>query len=55
MVKNAEILKEERELNNLQEKLKNIEILVKKQRKKIVLLKLLQRLELEDLKNVDLP
>lgn len=55
MVKNAEILKEERELNNLQEKLKNIEILVKKQRKKVVLLKLLQRLELEDLKNVDLP
>lgn len=54
MSKTAEILIEEQKLEELEQELKNIEILVKKQRKKVLFMRLLERLQLEELKNVDL-
>lgn len=54
MSKTAEILIEEQKLEELEQELKNIEILVKKQRKKVLFMRLLERLQLEEYKNVDL-
>ena len=47
MSKMAEILIEEQKLEELEQELKNIEILVKKQRKKVIFMQLLERLQKE--------
>ena len=47
-MKSIEILKEEQKLNDLQEELNKLEDLVKNQRKKVLLMKLLQRLGAEN-------